>query len=65
MDLPAAARADFRRLAASLRLRFMLRFSKYSRCLISASIPSCCTRLLKRFSRLSKLSLSPALTWVK
>jgi hypothetical protein len=45
-------------LAASLRLRFMLGFSKNSRRRSSDRTPSCCTLLLNRRSKLSKLSFS-------
>jgi hypothetical protein len=44
--------------AASLRLRLILGFSKNSRRRSSESTPSCCTLLLNRLNKLSKLSFS-------
>jgi hypothetical protein len=61
-DLPAEALLVFLFFAASFRFRFTLGFSKNSPWRISDKMPACCTLLLKRFNRLSKFSLLPAVT---
>ena len=66
--MPLAAlvlRMLLRRLAAALRLRCTLGFSKWDLRRASERMPSICTLLLKRLKRLSNVSPSLTTTWDK